>query len=133
MKGWTICATTQKTTVGEYEVDDKDIVKALIDMTSGWTASAKKSVIEILDNILDGSQRKDILAELEVSSYEEAYEKAKKELNISSVKEVEDKKFIVYKILDYILGDISHYAEVKEDELKEYFRDEAEEDFDDYN
>jgi len=107
----------------EYEIDERDIARALVGMYGKKKEKLEYNIKQVWKELLSDEDRKTILEEAEEHSFETMLISAKK--YILSV----NKKINAYTLLDYILGDISHYAEQEEESLRDWFYDEAEKDF----
>lgn len=114
----------------EYEIDEEDIANAFIGIFGKKKEKLEYNIKQVWNELLSDLDREKILKEMEETSFETLLLSAKKYLwTAIDHRTKKPKKVNAYTLLDYILGDISYYAEQEEEALKDWFYDKAEQDF----
>lgn len=113
----------------EYEVDEKDIAKALVDMHGDKDDTLEVKVKKVWDELLTEEEQLETLQETEEETFETLVNSAKEFYKDRKDWRGRSLTINAYTLLDWVLGDITYYAERVEDDLKEWFYNEAEQDF----
>lgn len=117
-----------------YTVYEDDIAKAFIDMFGSKESTLEENIKLVIQEVMSQEELDEMLRDYSSSTIEEAIEEAKKEiaeynLKLPAIYSHKAKKVDAYNLLDCLLGDISYYSDKYEDELKDYFYEDAYEDF----
>ena len=118
----------------DYELDTDQIAKAFIDMFGDKDNTLEQNCIAVAEEVMEEDDKKELLAAYEANTLEEAIEAIK--LHIIKYNErmaqqgpkYKQKKIDAANILDQMM-DINYYADNYEDELTDYFYEDAHEDF----
>ena len=118
----------------EYEIDNRQIAKFFLDQFSDKKHSLEENCIAVAEEVMEEDDKKELLLVYEAQNLAEVVEKIKREIQRYNQRVTERgysyrvKKIDGPNILDYMM-DICYYADNYEDELKDYFYEDAHEDF----
>ena len=117
-----------------YTVYEDDIAKAFIDMFGNRKGTLEENIKSVIEEVMSQEELDEMLRETHSTTIEEAIEEAKKEIaeynsKLPAIYSHKCKKVDAYNLLDYLLGDIFYYADNYDDELTDYFYEDAHEDF----
>lgn len=118
----------------DYELSTDQIAKAFVDMFGDKDNTLEQNCIAVAEEVMEEDDKKELLAAYEANTLEEAIEAIK--LDIIKYNErmaqqgpkYKQKKIDAANILDKMM-DIYYYADNYEDELTDYFYEDAHEDF----
>lgn len=106
-----------------YEPTEEQVLNALLEIYGKKENTLEQNVKAVIDELADEGTIREMLRLDNSKTIEEAIEKAKVSLNEVPMKPD------ACNLLGYLLGDIDFYTEKCEDDLKDYFYEDAHEDF----
>lgn len=110
----------------EYEVSDKQVAKALNEMHIIRNKPIEFTIKEIWEEVIHKEDKEYLLKEAECKTFEQLLLRTKRDYKIR----YNSLNLTTYDYLNYILnGEIGNYTESAYDDLKEFFRETAEESF----
>lgn len=117
-----------------YTVYEDDIANAFIDIFGDKKKSLEQNVKAVIQEVMSQEELDEMLEDYNSVTIEQAIEGAKKAIveynsKLPAIYTHKCKKVDAYNLLDYLLGDISYYSDKYEDELKDYFYEDAYQDF----
>ena len=120
----------------DYEVYEDDIADAWIEIYGKKGNSLEDNCKLVVEELISlaGETLEGYLKEAEVSSLDEAVEQARESIRKFNASEYakehgKHKEINAYNLLDELLGDIGYYFDYDEENMLDYFREDAEADF----
>lgn len=104
----------------EYDATSEEIAYALASLYSDKDQTLKQQIKTMWDELV-AEEAPEILQEMEFKTFDELYDYAKTKVRSKETEAVD--------IILTLLGDIYYFAEKVRDELKDYFEDDARQEF----
>ena len=118
----------------DYEIDNRQIAEFFLDQFGDKKHSLEENCIAVAKEVMEEDDKKELLSAYKAQNLAEVVEEIKRDIQRYNQKVTEQgyshkvKKIDGPNILDYMM-DINYYADNYEDELKDYFYEDAHEDF----